>query len=88
MAGPDRGQGRERRAGGGATDNVTESFAKRMKLESLKQRIERADYRVDADAVAAAMLAHVCERRTIFALPPLSRSGARSRGSLAGFRPS
>lgn len=65
---------------------MTESFAKTMKLESLKQRIERCDYRVDADAVAAALVQHICDRRTILALPPVTRSDARSHGSLAGFR--
>lgn len=65
---------------------MTESFAKTMKLESLKQRIDRSDYRVDPDAVAAALLRHLCDRQTILALHPISRSDAHSRGSLAGFR--
>lgn len=54
-----------------------------MKLDSLKQRIQRSEYRVDPHAVAAALLRRVGDSRTIFGLPPVSRDDARSRAAIA-----
>jgi hypothetical protein len=57
-----------------------------MKIESLKARIASADYTVDADAVAEALIRRIGERRTSPAQPPVSRRGARTRGP-RGSRP-
>jgi hypothetical protein len=48
-----------------------------MHINSLKERIERSAYTVDADAVAEALLRRPAARRTI--LPGLSRPGARTQ---------
>ena len=50
-----------------------------MHINSLKERIERSDYTVDADAVAEALLRRPAARRTI--LPGVNRPGARTRAS-------
>jgi hypothetical protein len=47
-----------------------------MHINSLKARIERSDYTVDADAVAEALLRRPAARRTI--LPGVNRPGART----------
>jgi hypothetical protein len=47
-----------------------------MHINSLKERIERSAYTVDADAVAEALLRRPTARRTI--LPGVSRPGART----------
>jgi hypothetical protein len=59
-----------------------------MYLSSLKERIERSDYDVDAEAVAVALLRRPGARHSI--LPPslISRPGARSQQVAAGPRPS
>jgi hypothetical protein len=67
---------------------VTELVANSMKLDSLKDRIARADYAVDTDAVAEALIRRVTSERTIVPLPPLSRRGARTRPARAARRPS
>jgi hypothetical protein len=59
-----------------------------MKLESLKERIARADYAVDPDAVAEALIRRVDVARVLAPQSPLSRRGARSRGLRAPRRPS
>jgi hypothetical protein len=59
-----------------------------MKLDALKARIARAEYAVDADAVAEALLRRMCDQRTIMPLPPLTRRGARTRATRAARRPS
>jgi Anti-sigma-28 factor, FlgM len=48
-----------------------------MHINSLKERIERSAYTVDADAVAEALLRRPFARRTI--LPGVSRPGARTQ---------
>jgi hypothetical protein len=66
----------------------SDPLARKMKLESLKQRIARADYAVDADAVAEALIRRVDVARALAPQMSLSRRGARSRGPLAPRRPS
>jgi hypothetical protein len=57
-----------------------------MKIDSLKARIERADYDVDPEAVAEALIRRM--RLTGAAPPPsVSRRGARSRAPRAPRRP-
>jgi Anti-sigma-28 factor, FlgM len=57
-----------------------------MKIDSLKARIERADYEVDPEAVAEAFIRRM--RLTGAPLPPaVSRRGARSRAPRALRRP-
>jgi Anti-sigma-28 factor, FlgM len=48
-----------------------------MHINSLKERIERSAYTVDADAVAEALLRRPTARRSI--LPAVSRPDARTR---------
>ena len=50
-----------------------------MHINQLKERIERSDYTVDADAVAEALLRRPAARQSI--LPAVSRPGARSRSA-------
>ena len=59
-----------------------------MKLSSLKRRIERDEYAVDADAVATAFVRHLLARRTDAGGFGISRDDARSRGDSADLPPS
>jgi hypothetical protein len=62
-------------------------LARQMKLDSLKERIARAEYAVDPDAVAEAVIRRmrfVCERADE---PRVIPSGARSREPRAQTRP-
>ncbi len=65
----------------------SDPLARKMKLYSLKARIERADYDVDPAAVAEALIRRVCAERVGVPPPPVSRRGARSRGPRAARRP-
>ena len=60
------------------------SLERKMKIDSLKARIERADYAVDPEAVAEALIRRV---RLQPAPPEVSRRGARSRAPRAPRRP-
>jgi hypothetical protein len=69
-----------------ADRNVDPSLERQMKIDSLKARIERADYDVDPQAVAEALIRRV--RLTgMPSLPAVSRRGARSRAPRAPRRP-
>jgi hypothetical protein len=57
---------------------MTETLAHSMKLSSLKRRIDRAEYAVDADAVATAFVRHLLARRTDAGGFGITRDGARS----------
>jgi Anti-sigma-28 factor, FlgM len=58
-----------------------------MKIDSIKARIERADYEVDPEAVAEAFIRRM--RLTSASPPPVvNRRGARSRAPRAPRRPS
>ena len=63
-------------------------LARQMKLDSLKERIARADYAVDPDAVAEAVIRRMRFSRPLDAEPRVSPSGARSREPRALPRPS
>ncbi len=65
----------------------SDPVARKMKLDSLKARIERADYEVDPAAVAEALIRRVCAERPTAAAPTVSRRGARSRAPRASRRP-
>jgi hypothetical protein len=65
----------------------SDPLARKMKLDSLKARIERADYTVDPEAVAEALIRRVCAEHTSAAPPAVSRRGARSHGRRAARRP-
>jgi hypothetical protein len=68
-----------------ADREVDPSLERQMKIDSLKERIERSNYEVDPEAVAEALI-----RRMRAARPPgraLNRRGARSRGPRAPRRP-
>jgi hypothetical protein len=65
----------------------SDPVARKMKLDSLKARIERADYEVDPDAVAEALIRRVCGERPSAAPPAVSRRGARNRAPRAARRP-
>ena len=54
------------------------SLARQMKLESLKERIARADYAVDPDVVAEAVIRRMRFVRENEAEPRVSRRDARS----------
>lgn len=58
---------------------MTETLAHSMKLSSLKRRIDRAEYAVDADAVATAFVRHLLARRTDAGGFGITRDGARTR---------
>ena len=60
---------------GHAPTPMNDPSMRAMHINSLKERIERSAYTVDADAVAEALLRRPSARRTI--LPAISRSGAR-----------
>jgi hypothetical protein len=56
-----------------------------MKIDSLKARIERADYEVDPEAVAEALIRRM--RAASLPAPAVSRRGARIRAPRARRRP-
>ena len=60
------------------------SLERKMKIDSLKARIERADYAVDPKAVAETLIRRV---RLQPAPPEVSRRSARSRAPRAPRRP-
>jgi anti-sigma-28 factor FlgM len=62
------------------------SLDRKMKIDSLKARIERADYDVDPDLVAEALIRRMRAQRPP-APPAVSRRGARSRAPRAPRRP-
>jgi hypothetical protein len=62
-------------------------LARQMKLDSLKERIARADYAVDPDVVAEAVIRRMRFSRVVDAEPRVSPSGARSREPRAPTRP-
>jgi Anti-sigma-28 factor, FlgM len=68
-------------------DTDFDPLARKMKLDSLKERIARADYAVDPNAVAEALIRRVDVTRVLGPAPTLSRRGAHSRGLLAQRRP-
>jgi len=55
------------------------SLARQMKLDSLKERIARADYAVDPDVVAEAVIRRMRVCRELEAEPRVIRRDARSR---------
>ncbi len=57
-----------------------ETLAHDMKISSLKRRIARADYAVDADAVAAAFVRRLLARRTDAGGFGINRGDVRSPG--------
>jgi hypothetical protein len=63
-------------------------LARQMKLDSLKERIARADYAVDPDVVAEAVIRRMRFSRVLDAEPRVSPGGARSREPRALPRPS
>jgi anti-sigma-28 factor FlgM len=66
---------------------MADTKARQMKLDSLKERIARADYAVDPDAVAEALIRRVDVARVLTAAPALTLRGAHSRGPRASRRP-
>ena len=72
---PDRHQQR-RAQRGHAPIPMNDPSMRAMHINSLKERIERSVYAVDADAVAEALLRRPAARRTI--LPGVNRPGART----------
>ena len=58
---------------------------RKMKLDSLKDRIARAEYAVDPAVVAEALIRRVCAERAN--APAVSRRDARSRAARATRRP-
>jgi hypothetical protein len=56
---------------------MTDPSMRAMYISQLKERIERSDYTVDAEAVAEALLRRPAARRSI--LPAVTRPGARTR---------
>jgi hypothetical protein len=73
---PDR-RAQRRAPRGHAPIPMNDPSMRAMHINSLKERIERSAYTVDADAVAEALLRRPSARRSI--LPSVSRPGARSR---------
>jgi Anti-sigma-28 factor, FlgM len=69
-----------------ADRNVDPSLERQMKIDSLKARIERADYDVDPEAVAEALIRRMRLTGSP-ALPAVNRRGARSRAPRAPRRP-
>jgi hypothetical protein len=70
---------------GNRADRESDPVDRKMKLDSLKDRIARADYAVDPDAVADALIRRVRSLRA--GTPPVSRRDARSRSGGAPRRP-
>ena len=73
---PDRSAQR-RAPRGHAPIPMTDPSMRAMHINQLKERIERSDYTVNADAVAEALLRRPAARRSI--LPAVSRPGARTQ---------
>ena len=73
---PDRRAQRRAPQGHAPTPNNDPSM-RAMHINQLKERIERSDYTVNADAVAEALLRRPAARRSI--LPAVSRPGARTQ---------
>ena len=73
---PDRREHR-RAPRGHAPTPMNDPSMRAMHINQLKERIERSDYTVNADAVAEALLRRPAARRSI--LPAVSRPGARTR---------
>jgi hypothetical protein len=63
-------------------------LSRKMKLESLKERIARADYAVDPDAVAEALIRRLDVVRLVASAPALTRRGAHSLAPHVQRRPS
>jgi hypothetical protein len=59
-------------------DTPHDPLARQMKLDSLKERIARADYLVDPDVVAEAVIRRMRLVRELEAEPRVSRRDARS----------
>ena len=59
-------------------DTPHDPLARQMKLDSLKERIARADYLVDPDVVAEAVIRRMRFARDLEAEPRVTRSDARS----------
>ena len=59
-------------------DTPHDPLARQMKLDSLKERIARADYLVDPDVVAEAVIRRMRFVRELESEPRVSRSDARS----------
>jgi hypothetical protein len=72
---PDR-RAQRRAPRGHAPTPMNDPSMRAMHINSLKERIERSAYTVDADAVAEALLRRPSARLSI--LPAVSRSGART----------
>jgi Anti-sigma-28 factor, FlgM len=68
-------------------DPPLDPLARQMKLESLKERIARADYAVDPDLVADAVIRRMRVVRELGSEPRVIPRGARSRGARAQPRP-
>jgi hypothetical protein len=62
-------------------------LARQMKLDSLKERIARAEYAVDPDVVAEAVIRRMRFGRAVDTEPRVIRDGARSREPRAPIRP-
>jgi hypothetical protein len=69
----------------GRADTDPGPVDRKMKLDSLKDRIARAEYAVDPDVIAEALIRHVRARRA--GAPPVNRSDVRSRAGRAPRRP-
>jgi hypothetical protein len=61
------------------SDTGGDPLARQMKLDSLKERIARADYAVDPAAVAEAIIRRVDVTRVLAPAPALIRRGAHTR---------
>ena len=70
---------------GSRTDTDPDPVDRKMKLDSLKDRIARAEYAVDPAAVAEALIRRVSAERA--SAPAVSRRDARSRAARATRRP-
>jgi Anti-sigma-28 factor, FlgM len=62
-----------------ACSTRTDPLARKMKLDTLKERIARAEYPVNPDVVAEALIRRVDVARVLTANPALSLRGAHSR---------
>jgi hypothetical protein len=62
-------------------------LARQMKLDSLKERIARADYAVDPDVVAEAVIRRMGFVRALDTGPRVIRGGARTPAPRAAPRP-
>jgi Anti-sigma-28 factor, FlgM len=82
---PNAGRTSGRQADTRATRN--DPLARKMKLDSLKERIARADYAVDSNAVAEALIRRVDVTRMLAPGAVVSRRGARSHELRAQRRP-